>query len=172
MNDFANLHRADSSDAEDRQQPATSAFPSVLDLGREIVRLSNRHQELDSAHLALRRQGLNSQEQFLRNADLERRMQTLFLREEDLVDVTVAMRARTLGDVAVMLGLAWRVLDGAFACEYNEDLYASAFRRACHAILTSLDVVIKETGRDLEEVIGDGTQAFIDREHADLGDGP
>ena len=154
---------------DERRQPP-EPLPAVLDLGREIVRLSNRHQELDSTQLALRRQGLESREEFSQNQDLERRMQTLFLREEALVDVTVAMRARTLGDVAVMLGLAWRVLDGAFASEYEEGSYERAFKQVSHALLTSLDVVIREAGLDLDEVVGAGTQVFIDREHADLGD--
>ena len=98
-------------------------------------------------------------------------METLWQRECDLVDVTLSLRAKTLGDVAVMLGLAWRVLSIEDGSEYNAEDCERAFKQIGHALLTSLDVVIRETGLDLDEVVGAGTQVFIDREHADLGDG-
>ena len=171
MTIFSHLHRVDPSDAEERQRPSASAPPSVLDLGREIVQLSNQNVELDNAQLALRRQELKSQEQLLQIQDLERRMQMLSAREESLIEAALAMRARTLGDVAVMLGLAWQVLDGAFAFEYEESSYERAFDQASHALLTSLNVVAKEVGINPDEVVGAGTQTFIDRLHRSIGDG-
>jgi hypothetical protein len=81
------------------------------------------------------------------------------------------MRARTLGDVAVMLGLAWRVADFEAACETDEESREKAFAQIMHALISSIDVVVREAGLDLAETIGAHAQAFIDPEHADLGDG-
>jgi hypothetical protein len=138
--------------------PAASA-PSVLDIGRQIVRLSNKYDEMDEAILDLKRQGLNGWEVCKRERELA------------LVDIALGMRAHTLGDVAVMLGLAHRVADLEAASEFDEEQRDRVLAQLQHALLTSLDVVIREAGVDLAETVGRDAQFFIDREHADLGDG-
>jgi hypothetical protein len=67
-----------------------------------------------------------------------------FERECLLSDVALGMRAHTLGDVAVMLGLAWRVLDLQASSEFDEKSRDQALVKIWHPLLTSLDAVIKE----------------------------
>jgi hypothetical protein len=145
--------------------------PSVLDIGRQIVKLSNRHDEMDQEVLDLKRRGLGEWETYRQHKELKRLMRLSCEREEALVDIALGMRARTLGDVAVMLGLAHRVANCEDACQYDEANHEKALRQIQHALMTSLDVVIREAGLDLAETVGVGIHAFIDREHADLGDG-
>ena len=146
-------------------------LPSVLDLGRQIVRLSDKSNELQGEQIDLKHQDLDPHEKYKRDRDLQDAIDRSFDRECLLVDVALGMRARTLGDVAVMLGLAWRVLDIETSSESEDGSYERMLTQIRHALLVSLDVVIRETGLDLEEVIGVGTQAFLDRANADLGDG-
>jgi hypothetical protein len=150
---------------------ALPPLPSVLDLGRHIVRLSNTSEELDRARIELKRQQLDGRDECRRDRHLKEIKGRSFERECLLVDVALGMRAHTLGDVAVMLGLAWRVLDLEAHSEFDEESFQKAAKQIQHALLTSLDVVAKEAGIDLAETIGPQTQGFIDREHADLGDG-
>jgi hypothetical protein len=63
------------------------------------------------------------------------------------------------------------VADGEDACEKDEKSLERAFGQIKHALLTSLDVVIKESGLDLDETVGPHVQTLIDGEHTDLGDG-
>lgn len=155
---------------DERHQPP-GPMPSVLDLGRQIVRLSDKSSELQSEQINLKHQDLEPHQKYMRDRELQNVIDRAFDRECLLVDIALGMRARTLGDVAVMLGLAARVADLEAASEFDEEDRSLALAKITHALYTSLDVVIRETGLDLEEVVGVGTQAFIDREHADLGDG-
>jgi hypothetical protein len=77
------------------------AFPSVLDLGRQIVRLSNKYDEMGCVQLALKRQGLTPREEWKQEEELKRLMSLAYNRECGLGDIALGMRARTLGDVAV-----------------------------------------------------------------------
>ena len=131
-----------------RQKPAqlVSAplvLPSVLDIGRQIVRLSDKQEELDQAILALRHQGTRAEHD--RQEELERLKRRAFKREEHLVEVALGLRARTLGDVAVMLGLAWRVADFEAACDADEETREKAF--ADHARTHHLDRRGRQGGR-------------------------
>jgi hypothetical protein len=146
-------------------------MPSILDLGRQVVRLANKREEADCAILDLKNQALAPKDELSREREFKGIMDRSFDRECLLVDVALGMRARTLGDVAVLLGLIWRVVDLEAGSEFEEHERTAALAKIRHAALTSLDVVIRETGLDLAETVGGGTQDFIDREHVDLGDG-
>jgi hypothetical protein len=159
-------------DTQTEDAPVALPQPlSVLDIGRQIVKLSNRHDEMDQEVLDLNRQGLGEGEVYTQTRELRRRMSLLFEREEALVDIALGMRADSLGDVAVMLRLACRQADAEAACEYDPARLEKALRQIKHALYTSINVVIRAAGLDMAETVGSDTQAFIDREHADLGDG-
>ena len=156
-------------DDERRQPPGP--LPAVLDIGRQIVRISNAYNEADCARLALSRQSPKPLDEARQDRELGERMGILFTRECALADLALSMRARSFGDVAVLLGLAWRALSMVRACEYNEEDYERALKQAEHALLSSISVIIQETGFDIAEVVGVEAQAFIDGANADLGDG-
>ena len=122
----------------DEQRPAARPLPTVLDLGRQIVGLSNKGHELELEQIALHGEKLPIHEKLEKERKIERAMGLAFDRECALVDVALGMRAHTMGDVAVMLGLAWRVLDLGATCEFDEKDRARAIRQIRHALLTSL----------------------------------
>jgi hypothetical protein len=149
----------------------SAPLPSVMDLGRQIVRLLNRGDALSGEQLKLsKRSDISPLQVWKRENECDRLMRRAADRRDCLTDMALGMRARTLGDVGVMLGLAWRLADCEVNCEYDSERSVRSQRQIVHALLTSIDVIAREAGLDLEETVGGDIQAFIDREHADLGD--
>ena len=73
------------------------------------------------------------------------------------------MQAQTLSDVAVMLRLAFRVLDIEINSQYDEQDLQKAGKQITNALLTSISVIVKETGLSVSETLGHDVEWFLAR---------
>jgi hypothetical protein len=158
-----------------RKQPAqapSAPSPSVLDVGRQIVSLADRYQEMDVEQTKLRHhfQELSPAER-RRFRHLDYQMKRTYDQEVALVDAALSMQAQTLSDVAVMLRLAFRVLDIEVSSEYDEADFQKAGKQITNALLTSIAVIVKETGLPVAETLGHDVEWFLARDSVGVAEG-
>ena len=158
-----------------RKQPAqapSAPLPSVLDVGRQIVGLADRYQEMDveQSKLLHHFQELSPAER-RRFRHLDYQMKRTYDQEAALVDAALSMQAQTLSDVAVMQRLAFRVLDIEINSQYDEQDLQKAGKQITNALLTSISVIVKETGLSVSETLGHDVEWFLARDSVGVAEG-
>ncbi|MCB8878262.1 hypothetical protein [Acidisoma silvae] len=140
-------------------------LPSVLGLVQRRVWTNDRHNEFDNASLEARKDGRHLDE-----LEAERGMLAAYHREQALIELAKSIPARTLGDAAAHIVMAYQVA-GDLETNDNEGYELELLRRQlCRCLSSALRVVADTAGVPIETIGGDWMAGAFDRDFPDLGD--